>query len=436
MPPPPSTSAAVPEFSAPGLWRLIFDSALEGIVLLDVRGKVVFANQRFADLLGYPLDEIQHLHVWDWEASWSREELLPMIEGLQGITFETRHRRRDGTTFDVEVTSNPLQWQGNFYRYCTCRDITARKRDQLALQASETRYRTLFETESDAVFSVDVVTDRLLDANAAFSKLYGYAHAEALELTLQDLVAESSQSQPREWSTDALEWHRRKDHSVFPAEVSRSSWVDGDHAVHLIAVRDVTQRQRAEQALRRSNSLLRATLEATVDGILAVDINGNAVEWNERFALLWRLPTASADQDPSAPPLSERYSGFQPILQQVREPAAFLHKLELIRDKPEASNIDVLELTDGRTIEWHCRPQRAGDEVVGRVWSFRDITRRLAAEDADRAMTAQLLRSQDEERQRIARVLLASITPDLEALQAALRAATDSGVPPGSSVAR
>lgn len=436
MPPTQPTSAADPEFAAPGLWRLILEGAPEGTLLLDARGKVVWANRRFAESLGYAREEVLGLSVWDWEATWSREDLLPMIEGLQDITFETRHRRQDGTTFDVEVTTTPVNWQGNFYRFCTCRDITQRKRDQLALQASETRYRTLFETESDAVFTVDVLTHRLLDANPAFSQLYGYRHAEALELTLQDLTTDTTPAQPLESPADALEWHRRKDQSVFPAEVSRSTWVDGDRAVHLIAVRDITPRQRIEQALRRSNSLLRATLEATVDGILAVDINGNAVEWNERFALLWRLPDASSTLDSSSPPPAERYSGFQPILQQVREPAAFLHQLELIRDKPEASNVEVLELTDGRTIEWHCRPQRAGDEVVGRVWSFRDITQRIAAESADRALTAQLLRSQDEERQRIARVLLASISPDLEALEAALRSATESGLPPDSPAAR
>lgn len=445
-PPPPN-----PTEDDASLWKVIFDRSWDGVVLLDAEGKTKFANQRFADMLGCSLDEVRQMSVWDWDAQWSAAEIKPMIKGDPEITFETLHRRKDGTIFAVEITSNPLEWKGTFYRYCICRDITERRRSEQALRDSEERYRCLFEAESDALFILDRASEQIQEANAAFCRLYGYSLDEARRLNFRELAPGNSGLPPplpaEAAASGSLHWHRRKDQTVFPVEVSTAGFSSGGREVLIVAVRDITQRQRAEQALRRSVSLMRATLESTVDGILAVDINGRTVECNERFAVLWKLPSslrpatpgiepAVPTADPAVSPAQTLDSGFAPILGQIKDPDRFLSRLEQIHLNPEGSSIDRLELTDGRTIEWHCRPQRIGDQVVGRVWSFRDITERIAAERAVREFTSQLLRSQDEERQRIAHVLKASITPDLDALTLAIKAATAIHSPDDSPAAR
>ncbi len=126
--------------------RILIDQSSDGIVVLDHEGKVWEANRRFAEMLGYTPEEVQRLHVWDWDRQWTREELLVQIDqsDASGARFETRHVRKDGTVFDVEISSNGAHCSGGKLIFCVCRDISERKQSAAALKASEERYQRLF----------------------------------------------------------------------------------------------------------------------------------------------------------------------------------------------------------------------------------------------------------------------------------------------------
>src|SRR5690554_4976752 len=81
------------------LWRVLFVQANEGMVVLDDAGQVREVNQAFADMLGYTLEEMLALHIWDWDAQFRQDELLEMLAQVddEGAWLETRHRRKDGT---------------------------------------------------------------------------------------------------------------------------------------------------------------------------------------------------------------------------------------------------------------------------------------------------------------------------------------------------
>lgn len=110
--------------------RILIDRSRDGIVILDQDGKIVEANQRFADMLGYSADECHRLHVWDWDLRWTREELLEGIQEIDaaGVHFETRHRRKDGTSFDVEINANGAVFAGRKLVFCVSRDISERRK--------------------------------------------------------------------------------------------------------------------------------------------------------------------------------------------------------------------------------------------------------------------------------------------------------------------
>jgi len=110
--------------------RLLLEQSRDGIVVLDQNGKVYEANRRFTDMLGYSPEEILQLHVWDWDTQWTSEQLLEKIRTVDasGDHFETLHKRRDGTFYDVEISTNGAVYAGQKLVFCICRDITERKK--------------------------------------------------------------------------------------------------------------------------------------------------------------------------------------------------------------------------------------------------------------------------------------------------------------------
>src|SRR5437879_563212 len=139
-----------------------------------------------------------------------------------------------------------------------------------------------------------------------------------------------------------------------------------DRQVVLVA-RDISDRKRAEQDVRETLSLLNATFESTADGILVVDLQGRIVSFNRKFAELWRIPDSVLETKDAA-----QTRTF--VLEQVKEPDAFLAKIDELYHRPEAASFDVLLFKDGRIFERYSQPQWIGGKTAGRVWVFRDVT--------------------------------------------------------------
>jgi PAS domain S-box-containing protein len=116
--------------------RILIDQSRDGIVVLDQDGKVYEANQQFAEMLGYSSEEARQLNVYDWEFLFPREQVLEMIRTVDeaGDHFETQHRRKDGSTYNVEISTNAAKFAGQKLIFCVCRDITERKTMEKKIQ--------------------------------------------------------------------------------------------------------------------------------------------------------------------------------------------------------------------------------------------------------------------------------------------------------------
>ncbi|MGD2095627.1 MAG: ATP-binding protein, partial [Phycisphaerales bacterium] len=137
--------------------------------------------------------------------------------------------------------------------------------------------------------------------------------------------------------------------------------------------KEVSERKQAQEELSQLLSLHTATLEATADGILVVDLQGKVVGRNQKFIQLWCIPDNIAETKDDKKLLSH-------VLEQLVDPEAFLTEVKRLYSNPEEQSFDILNFKDGRVFERYSQPHRIGEKIVGRVWSFSDITERKRAE--------------------------------------------------------
>ena len=160
----------------------------------------------------------------------------------------------------------------------------------------------------------------------------------------------------------------RRTGGVIPFALTLTNLLDDSTLTAIVATgHDISDRVVVEEELRESNSLLATTLESTADGILVVDQTGQTSNFNHRFAEMWQIP----DEVLASRDVGETSAW---LLDQLVDPGAFVAKVEELHAAPDAQSHDVLHFKDGRVFERDSRPRRFTDLVVGRVWSFRDIT--------------------------------------------------------------
>ncbi len=242
--------------------RIAQQVARSGFFHWNVKSKESYWSPEFFELYGLDPTEIKPslesliynaIHMDDRERF--QRELDAMLSSPAGLgRFE--FRTRDGQRW--------INGLARLYRDADGRpdyvvgvdiDVTDRKLAEDALKESEERYRRLFEMAGDAILLIDSESGRILDVNAAASELYGYTREEWLGLRHVDLLAEPEaglHSIVRDGDAAPLRWHRKKAGQVFPVEIRETDFSSGGRTAQVAAIRDVTERVRAETELRNS----------------------------------------------------------------------------------------------------------------------------------------------------------------------------------------
>jgi PAS domain S-box-containing protein len=279
---------------------VFYRSAFNGrLIMVSPSGIKMFGYDSLDEMIGMPLDSF-------WPDPKGRERLLAEIKETGSVRdHEAVIKRKDGTTFNASFTThfyyddrgNLLGTEG------IIRDITERKRAEKSLRESEAKYRRLYRTMTDAFVRVDLA-GRILEANHAYQDLLGYSEEELYRMKYIDLT-------PEKWhafEADIVEQqilvkghspvyekeYRRKDGSTFPVELRTFLISDeaGQPTGMWAIVRDITERKRSEEALRKSEEEAKrlaqeTTIMAEIGKIISSTLNIEEVY--ERFVAEVRM---------------------------------------------------------------------------------------------------------------------------------------------------
>lgn len=358
-------------------------------------------NARMTDLTGYTFEEINRLGWYQSmypdpvvrERAKARMEAMRDKDNLQGEEWEIT--RKDGERRVVAISTSCVDHvPGETTVVAFFRDVTDRRRADDALWASEQRFRELGDAIPQIVWAAGP-DGGLTFLNAKVAEYSGVS-ADALKgwswgaiihpddlphtVTIWKEILTSGVPQDVEFrirrADGAYRWHVTRESPARDATGAVTGWYG--------TCTDIEDRKRAEDELRRTVSLLQATLDATADGILVVDLEGRIVDLNRQFVALWHMPpevTAIGRKEDLVAAFRDE-GAMAAVFGQLADPAGFAARVAEIYRTPDQPSYDVVGFRDGTILERYSYPQRIDGTPVGRVWSFRDVTDRRRAEAA------------------------------------------------------
>lgn len=259
-------------------FRLMVEGVKDyGIFMLDPAGLVVSWNAGAERISGYQADEIlgHDFSIFfppeDIAAGRPQQEL--MVAAAEGRLEDQGWRvRKDGSRFWADVVMTPLRNTSGTLRGFSkvTRDLTERRRVEEALRDSEERFRSLVETAHDAIVSADT-QGIIVSFNPAAERVFGYSQEEALGQSLALLMPERFHqphwqglrryvvtSQARVIGTTVEMVGKRKDGAEFPLELSLASWKSKENTFFTGILTDITERKKAEDAIRERSAQMQA----------------------------------------------------------------------------------------------------------------------------------------------------------------------------------
>ncbi|SFN13536.1 PAS domain S-box-containing protein [Formivibrio citricus] len=242
---------------------------------------------------------------------------------------------------------------------------------------------------AETVIAVDAETLTIVSANKQVENMLGYAVNDLIgrpiadiEVGLQDMFfwEEVKNGTRQERHAVEGEYRHRSGNLIAVQKTVRLVDMQGKQ-VFVLSVHDITATKQMEDETARTASLLAATLESTMDGILVTGLSGGVRHFNHRFAEMWRLPMALFGEEDEPRVLKH-------LLHQLADPTHFREWFENMLSRPQAEGSIECRLLDGRVYSLSSKPQRLRERPIGRVFSFHDITSLKATE-------AQLIAARD-----------------------------------------
>jgi len=409
-------------------FRTIIENARDAITIVDGNFTVLYESPSLETVTGYSPEEWQgrsladmQIHPDDLPMLASEFERLKSQPGLMIEDLAVRYLHSDGTWHVIEASGRNLlddPWVSGIV--INFRDITDRRRMEEALRSSEEKLRIIFESIGDAITVTDL-EGKVLDANRAAVSIFGLKDKEeAIGRAGFEFIAERSREKASEdmmklfteRSTEPVEFiFKTTDGREFEVESNNALLrdIEGNPLGFVSINRDISQRKRAEEALRASEEKLRIMFDSITDGIVVTDLMGTIIDVNgaalrlhgygNRQEMVGRKGLELISKEDQSMAIEKMFEG----LAEGRDVI-----IEYVLSRPDGTAVDV----QGVVNLLHDN----GGNATGLVVITRDITERKRAEENLKLYVEEITKAQEEERKRIARDLHDETVQELAAL--------------------
>jgi PAS domain S-box-containing protein len=370
--------------------KTMLRTTIDGYYLVDVRGRILDANDSYSMMIGYSHEELLKMHVKDIEAVDSDELIKKRIQRILETGsdhFETKHRRKDGKVIDIEASVNYLIIEEKAKLFCFMRDITERKQAEENLRESEEKYRNLFNNSEVGMFRTRLDGSEILEFNNKYLKMLNYTFEDVKGKPSGNLWADKrerdkmvqllkDEGQVADFECGILNKQGEVRRCITSLRLYRDTGIlEG-------SIQDITERKRAEQDLRDSEERFRSLYENATIGMYRTSPEGGILMANpalvsmlgyESFEELSRRDLASDGYEPGYPRLE-----FQNRIEQDGD----VRGLESAWKRSDGSIIFVRESAH--------LVRNKNDQPLYYEGTVEDITERKQAEEALRRSETEL----------------------------------------------
>ncbi len=267
-------------------FKTISDKAGHGVAISDLQGNLVYVNDSFAQMHQYSVDEIigKNLSIFHNEEQMERVNQLNEQLNQKGsyVAEEVWHKKRDNTVFPTLMSATLVRDEAGepLYMAGTAIDMTKHKKAEEALQESELRYRTLFETLPVGV-GLAALDGRIIDANSTMLRMMGFSLEEIKQSNVRDLYHNPeertrllTQLQQDGLVRDFQAELKHKDSSIYYTNLNVTAMKIRNETVLVTVAKDITEQRKMGKALAESEEKYRTLVEGAGDPISTIDEKG------------------------------------------------------------------------------------------------------------------------------------------------------------------